>query len=166
MPTSMPTHTSTVVPDSLATSIPTVMYEHVGYLLVRLGKRSQRAFETAVAPLGLRPPHFDLMAVLDQHGPVSQKQAAQLLGVDSARVVALADELADRGALQRANDPADRRRKLLHLTEDGARLFAQASTEAARVQADLTSALSAEQVAALRRGLQDLLSSAPAPTAG
>lgn len=63
-------------------------------------KRSQRAFETAVAPLGMRPPHFDLRAVLDQHGPVSQKQAAQLLGVDSARVVALAGELADRGALQ------------------------------------------------------------------
>ena len=60
------------------------MHTHVGYLLVRLGKRAQRAFESSLVPLGLRPPHFDVLAVLAEQGRLSQKEVAEVLGVDSA----------------------------------------------------------------------------------
>ena len=137
--------------------LPVVMHEHVGYLLVRLGKRAQRAFEEAVAPLGLRPPHFDLLAVLGEQGAVSQKDVATILDVDSARVVAWADELADLGALERTPDPADRRRNLLTLTAEGRRLLRRAQRAAAKVEADLTAALDADGRAALRSLLQRVL---------
>lgn len=137
--------------------LPVVMHDHVPYLLVRLGKRAQRAFEEALVPLGLRPPHFDLLAVLGEHGALSQKAVATILDVDSARVVALADELGDQGALERTPDPADRRRNLLTLTPAGNRLLRKAKRAAVQVESDLTRALDDESRAALRAGLQRLL---------
>lgn len=137
--------------------LPQVMHTHVGYLLVRLGKRAQRAFESSLVPLGLRPPHFDVLAVLAEQGRLSQKEVAEVLGVDSARVVALADELGALGAVERAPDPADRRRNLLVITDSGHDLFERARSLADGVQAELTANLGETEVADVRAALQRLL---------
>lgn len=141
----------------MATTLPDVMHDHVGYLLVRLGKRAQRHFEEALVPLSLRPPLFDVLAVLAAEGALSQKSVADILQIDSARVVGLADELSELGALDRIPDPNDRRRNLLTLTAAGVEMAAQASSVALDVERDLTAALGAGDLRTVRTLLQRLL---------
>ncbi|MDI2130298.1 MarR family winged helix-turn-helix transcriptional regulator [Yinghuangia seranimata] len=75
---------------------------------------------------GLRPKHVGLMTVLAAEGPGrSQQDLARGLGVAPSLVVALADHLEGLGAVRRERDPADRRRQLLTLTDEGRALLAR-----------------------------------------
>lgn len=133
-----------------------VMADHVGYLLVRLGKKAQRSFETAIEPLGLRPPHFDLMCVLNDHENAAQHEVAEILAVDGARIAKLADELVTRDLVIRRANPSDRRRNELMLTRKGRTTLAQALELAAQVEAELAGVLSDSQIATLRRSLKKI----------
>jgi MarR family transcriptional regulator, organic hydroperoxide resistance regulator len=55
-------------------------------------------------------------------GAPSMRELAALMRTDPARVTALADQLEERGLLERRTDPANRRVKQLVLTPEGARV--------------------------------------------
>lgn len=134
--------------------LPEALTGHVGYLGVVLGQRSQARFEEAMARLGIRPVHYDYLATLAEGGPMAQKDLARLVEVDAARIVSLTDELESRGLVDRAVDPADRRRNLVSLTRDGRALFARAQKVAARVENDLLASLTTAERDSLRRLLR------------
>jgi DNA-binding MarR family transcriptional regulator len=137
--------------------LPTALTDHVGYLSVVMGQRSQERFERAMATLELRPVHYDFLAVLAESGPMTQKQLADLLKIDAARIVSLTDELQQRGLVERAVDPRDRRRNLLSLTKDGRATTTKAARLGRSVEKDLLSQLSATDQADLRRLLRRAL---------
>lgn len=52
----------------------------------------------------------------------TQAALAQAIGADKTRIIAVLDELQERGLIERRPDPADRRVHLLSLTDEGRRV--------------------------------------------
>jgi len=68
---------------------------------------------------GWRGYHFRLLAALDQHGPGSQANLSRQTGIDRSDVVATVNQLVGAGLADRHTDPADRRRNVIAVTDDG-----------------------------------------------
>ena len=62
--------------------------------------------------------------------PPSQRELADLLGIEGPSVVSMLDRLERGGLVRREASPLDRRVKLAHLTDDGRTLYARVREEA------------------------------------
>lgn len=81
-----------------------------------LWHRRMRAFD-------LTPPQaISLRKLLD--GPLPMGSVAEVLSCDASTLTGIADRLEERNLIQRQVDPADRRVKLLALTDAGRQLVA------------------------------------------
>jgi DNA-binding MarR family transcriptional regulator len=83
------------------------------------------AYDDALRPSGLRSTQFSMLGVIRAFGPLSSKKLGELMVIDKttlARSVAL---LFREGLIQ-AGKGADRREKLLSLTEEGSTRFRRA----------------------------------------
>jgi DNA-binding MarR family transcriptional regulator len=134
--------------------LPAALTERLGPLLGRAHEAHRRGSAAALAPLGLSPKGFGALAVLADEGPLSQRRLSERQGVDRTTTVAIVDELERLGAVERRQDPADRRANALHVTAHGRRLLprARAAVEAAETAflAALPPADRARLLAALR----------------
>lgn len=90
--------------------------QQLAQVLVTLGERSKADFVEAVQPLGL-PLHL-ARALLRLEVPAQMSDLAERLDCNRSNVTAIADQLERRGLVVRV-PAADRRIKLLTLTEDG-----------------------------------------------
>ncbi|MBT2492836.1 winged helix DNA-binding protein [Streptomyces sp. ISL-96] len=62
---------------------------------------------------------YVVLSALDD-GPVrTQAALAEAIGTDKTRIIATLDQLQESGLISRTPDPADRRARLLSITEDG-----------------------------------------------
>jgi DNA-binding MarR family transcriptional regulator len=140
-------------------------FETVGFLLSQLGFQGSRRFAERLEPLGLNPRTFALLRHLDEDEGRSQHALADALHVPPSRMVALLDELEDRGLAERRSHPTDRRARALYLTSEGRRLFRKAGKVAAAHEAELCADLSkAERVQLL--GLLRRIAASQGLTAG
>lgn len=138
-------------PPEPGTKLPAELVENAGYLLSRLGLRARRRFGEAIAGLGLRPPHFGLLAVLADRDALAQSELAEALGIDPGRLVGLLDELEQSGLVVRAPDAEDRRRHAVKLTRAGRDRVRVARRRAAAVEAGLLAGLAPAERDELRR---------------
>lgn len=80
-----------------------------------------------------------------------------MLGTDRATVVALVDQLQQRGLVRRASNPSDRRAHALRATPAGKRLVKQAHQLMDQCERDFLAGLEERERAALAATLQTLL---------
>jgi MarR family transcriptional regulator, organic hydroperoxide resistance regulator len=73
--------------------------------------------EQRLAPSGLTMKHSWALRALDE--PMSMSGLAERLGIDASYVTAIADQLEERGLIERRPHPTDRRIKSLALTGEG-----------------------------------------------
>jgi MarR family transcriptional regulator, lower aerobic nicotinate degradation pathway regulator len=73
----------------------------------------------ALASAEARRYHYKVLAALDEYGSASQAALGRRCGIDRSDMVATINELADRGFVERAPDPADGRRNVVTLTRKG-----------------------------------------------
>jgi DNA-binding MarR family transcriptional regulator len=125
----------------------------VGFLLSQLGFESSRRWAARLGPLGLEPRQGVVLRVLDANGSLSQADLARAIRVPASKVVGLVDDLEAAGLVERRAEAGDRRVRVIHLTERGARAVADLSRVSAEHETDLTATLSAEE----RRHLLELL---------
>jgi len=124
--------------------------DDVGFLLSRASGLVLRATNAALASSGLRVRSYSvLLLACDTAEGVSQRDLAEVLGLDPSQVVLLVDELATSGLVERKPSAIDRRTKLVRGTDDGRVLRAEA--------AQLVQAAVAAQLAALTGTEQFLL---------
>jgi DNA-binding MarR family transcriptional regulator len=124
--------------------------DDVGFLLSRASGLVVRASNASLAGHGLRVRSYSvLLLAADSDEGVSQRELADVLGLDPSQVVLLVDELAAAGLVERRPSPADRRTKLVVATDAGR---AARTRAAADVGATLT-----RQLAELTAGEQHLL---------
>lgn len=104
----------------------TVPFRSVGFLLSTLGYVVSRGFHEALAPLDLDPRQFAVLRAIGFNEGQPQQALAHRLHIPPSRMVALVDELEQRGLLERRPDPNDRRVRTLHVTEVGRKLLGDA----------------------------------------
>jgi DNA-binding MarR family transcriptional regulator len=78
-----------------------------------------RLTSAELEPLGIGPREWAALNCLDEQHGLSQRQVADLLGVDRTTMVALVDELQANGWVKRRPQPDDRRKNIVGLTKRG-----------------------------------------------
>ena len=124
--------------------VPPLLAHDIGFLLGRLGGVSRRALGDALADRGLAARHHAVLAVLDDRDPLSQRELTETLGLDRSYVVALVDELEERGLVERRPDAADRRKHAVTLTPGGRYVASACLAVASQVEEELLAPLQAE----------------------
>ena len=109
------------------------LVEDLGFLLARASAVALARTNTALAEHGLRARSYSVLALAVAGGRPSQRDLAEFLRLDPSQVVALIDDLEQRGLARREPDPRNRRANVVVATDEGRRLHAAAS-ESARAQ--------------------------------
>jgi len=106
--------------------------------------------------LGMRVKEFASLAILREHSPITQQELGDILFVDANNLVLLLNELESREFALRRRDPADRRRHLVEITDEGIRALDAAEKGIESVEDDVFAPLSATE----RAELHELLAKA------
>jgi MarR family transcriptional regulator for hemolysin len=115
------------------------------------------ALDARLKDLGISQAGWMTIAmVAKSDADLSQKQLADLLGVEGPTIVAMVDRLVGAGLVQRAPSPLDRRVKLILLTEAGGALYAKVRQRADVFRAGLLSGLEPQAVEAATVLLESL----------
>jgi DNA-binding MarR family transcriptional regulator len=123
-----------------------------------VGAHAAARFAERLVALDLAPPHAGILRMLSASPGISQQALAERLAIFPSRLVALVDDLAERGLVERRDDPGDRRAYSLHLTARGHQQLQEIGRLAREHQDALCAALSAaerEQLASLLRRIAD-----------
>jgi DNA-binding MarR family transcriptional regulator len=129
---------------------------YTGFLLGYLGERSRRNFVALLEPHGFHPREFGLMTVMAKRPGITQLELASLARVDPSSMVALLDDLEERGIAERRVDPKDRRRRSVYLTEKGQEQMQVLQREARKAAKAFLGPLSEEERATLNALLRKL----------
>jgi DNA-binding MarR family transcriptional regulator len=120
-------------------------FDNLAFLLSQLGFVASRGFHQALAPLGIEPRHFLLMRHVMRAEGRSQQVLGEMLTVPPSRMVAIVDQLEERGLLERRSNPSDRRARALYLTPAGRRLMGKAFQVAVEYSAGIGATLGPEE---------------------
>ena len=99
---------------------PTRRDEHTGDLVMALARRVRRAYADALAEWHMTPSQSRALRVLaSRPDGMRPSVLAEELRIAPRSATEVADALVDRGWVQRAADPTDRRASVLTLTDSG-----------------------------------------------
>src|SRR6202035_2827631 len=116
-----------------------------GALLDHLARRMRLRAESVLAPLGLRPRHLVALTVLRGRDGITQQALSSTLEMDGTNIVGLLNELEAEAQIEERPSPENRRRRLVALTEAGARRLAEAECALAAVDNEVLGALDDSQ---------------------
>ena len=132
-----------------------VLDDQVGFLM-RVAMQRHTSIFTSRMIEGLTQTQFAALAKLYEVGPCSQNYLGRLIYLDAATIKGVVDRLDLRGFVTALNDPKDRRRRAVALTERGRHVTEAAMPVAAEITAATFGPLTAEeqrQIAKLLRKL-------------
>lgn len=127
-----------------------------GFLLSWNGHRVSANLTAALEPLGLRPPQFGVLRLIDAEPGSTQQQLVERSMIDASTMVAIIDELEQAGLAERRRHETDRRKHAIHLTQRGKRALARALETALATADEIFAPLSAAERDTLRRLLRKL----------
>jgi DNA-binding MarR family transcriptional regulator len=110
----------------------------LAFLLSQVGIYASRQFAERIAEVDLNPPLFRVLNLVDAAEGKSQQAIGAAIEVPASRMVALVDELEQKGLVERRPDPQDRRVRALYLTRKGRQALARGRKIAGRHEEDLT----------------------------
>ena len=105
--------------------------QRVGQLLAVTAHAAQTLATERLEPLRLSPRAWGVLSTIVESGPQTQIALATATATDRTAMVYLLDELEQRGLVERAPNPDDRRSYLIHLTRRGLALQRKAAEELA-----------------------------------
>ncbi|WP_137988458.1 MarR family winged helix-turn-helix transcriptional regulator [Streptomyces vilmorinianum] len=111
-------------------------------LLAMTAARADRLVSAGLAGEDARKWHYSVLASLDEYGPTSQAGLSRRTGIYRSDLVAVINELAERGHVERTPDPEDRRRNVITLTGQGRRHLERLDEVLAGIQDELMEPLS------------------------
>jgi DNA-binding MarR family transcriptional regulator len=125
--------------------------------MTQTAMHAHRLVSEGLAAADARGYHYRLLAALEEFGPASQAALGRRTGIDRSYVVEAVNELADRGLVERARDPEDRRRNIITITPAGVRQLRRLDEVVAGIQDELLASLSADERDELARLLRKVL---------
>jgi DNA-binding MarR family transcriptional regulator len=128
----------------------------LGDLLMRVARTLRRRFIAALAPWDLSPHQARALRVVCARDGVRLSELAEALRIAPRSATEVADGLQERGLVERAGDPDDRRAVRLTPTETGRRVQREVDDARAADSQELFARLSAADRAELERILRQL----------
>jgi len=128
-----------------------------GYLLLKAGTHFHTLIDATLAELGLNGRQLLVLTFTGSEDDLSQQMLSVRLGLDPTIVVALVDELEDRGLVVRERDPDDRRRHRLRITAKGRKVHAAAVRAVATAEQEFLAPLARGDREALRDALVTMM---------
>lgn len=122
------------------------------FLLIRAGAVGRSRGNAVLRELGFKTRDYSILSTAATR-EVTQKDLASFLMLNPSQVVALVDDLEDRGLVQRTTSPHDRRAKIVGVTAAGRRAFTRARKLLAATHEDLLGPLSEQERDVLLRVL-------------
>ncbi len=133
------------------------VYNHcLCFAAQRAARALARRFDEALSPIGLTSGQFSLLTSLNQPEAPSMGSIAALLVMDRTTLTANLKPLEQRGWVEIAVDPADRRVRRLILTAAGRRVLQSALPIWQDVHGEIDRLMPASDGRTLRRGLRAL----------
>lgn len=129
----------------------------LGELLMRVARTQRRRWRESLAPWDLSPHQARALRVVCEREGVRLSDLADALHIAPRSATEVADGLQERGLVERAPDPGDRRAVLLRPTGEGRRVRAEVGRARAADNEALFSRLSPEDRDTLARLLTALL---------
>jgi DNA-binding MarR family transcriptional regulator len=144
----VPKDTKQTAPAGIAKQWPTL-------LMIKLGRITMHRYTEALEPFGIRPRHVAALIELRDRGELPQQSLCGQLHLDPTNLVAILNELEERGLAARRRDPEDRRRHLVEVSDEGIAVIDKVSQVMDEVEADLLDGLEPAE----REQLEGLLTS-------
>lgn len=94
------------------------IYDQPGHLLRRAQQISASIFYDVIGDQ-ITPIQYSVLSVLLDHPGIDQVSVAGLAAIDTSTAASVACRLEERGLLSRRKDPANRRQRILMLTDEG-----------------------------------------------
>jgi DNA-binding MarR family transcriptional regulator len=129
----------------------------LAFLLSQVGIHASRRFAERIAAVDLNPPLFRVLNLVAAAEGRSQQAIGAAIQIPASRMVALVDELEQRGLVERRPDPEDRRVRALFLTGQGKRCLQRGRKIAQQHEEELTAGMSATDRALLVSMLQQIV---------
>ena len=144
-----------VTKDTRDSSPPGIAKQWPTLLMIKLGRITMHRFTEALEPFGIRPRHVGALIELRDRGELTQQSLCGQLHIDPTNLVAILNELEQRGYAKRRRDPDDRRRHLVEVSKKGLAVIDKVSEVMDGVEADLLDGLEPAE----RQRLEGLLTS-------
>jgi DNA-binding MarR family transcriptional regulator len=144
-----------VTKDTKESSAPGIAKRWPTLLMIKLGRITVHRFTEALEPFGIRPRHVAALIELRDHGELTQQALCGRLHLDPTNLVAILNELEQRGYATRRRDPEDRRRHRVEVSKKGLAVIDKVSEVMDGVEDDLLDGLDAAE----REQLEGLLTS-------
>src|SRR3954471_21002400 len=130
----VPKNTKAAAPPGIAKRWPTL-------LMIKLGRITMHRFSEALEPYGIRPRDVAALIELRDSGELTQQTLCGQLHLDPTNLVAILNDLEERGLAARRRDPEDRRRHLVEVSKKGIAVIEKVSEVMDGVEADLLDGL-------------------------
>ncbi|TWP50445.1 MarR family transcriptional regulator [Lentzea tibetensis] len=116
------------------------MYQQPGHLIRRAQQVHNQLWAAEVSS-DVTSTQFAVLSAIAVNPATDQNSLAREASLDTSTVADVVNRLAARGFLARAKHPEDRRRNVLTLTDEGARVFEEISESALRMTDKLVGCL-------------------------
>ena len=114
-------------------------------LMIKLGRITLHRFSEALEPFGIRPRHVAALIELRDRGELTQQSLCGQLHLDPTNLVAILNDLEQRGYATRRRDPEDRRRHLVEVSKKGIAVIEKVSKVMDGVEAELLEGFDADE---------------------
>lgn len=110
-----------------------------GFLITDISRLMRAEMDRRITKLGLgiTPGEARTLAHAARVGPARQMVLAERMGVEAMTLSSFLDKLEARGLIERVTDPADRRAKIVHLTEAAADVLAHIGDVGSKMRAEI-----------------------------
>ncbi len=132
--------------------------DKLGFLIHDAARLVRRRFEAKGSAHGLSAAQWRLMVRLVKEEGVAQARLAELLEIEPISVSRLLDRMEEGGWIERRQDAADRRVRMIFPTEKSRQAFAAIKSAAGDVYDTALAGLSADEQRALVTGLTTIIS--------
>lgn len=129
----------------------------LAFLISQVGIHAARRFSERMAEIDLNPPLFRILNLVEAAEGRSQQMIGEAIQVPPSRMVALVDELEQRGLVERRPDPGDRRVRALYLTPAGRKALFRGRKIAKSHERELTKGMPTADREMLTRLLQQIV---------
>jgi DNA-binding MarR family transcriptional regulator len=123
------------------------------YLMKQVELAVRARLDELVRPAGLTALQYTALTVLERHPDLTSAHLARNSFVTAQTMADMVTSLRAQGLIDRHQDPGDRRRLVLSLTDDGKRLLDRYRQAVADLEAEMLAGLSAGQANSFRTAL-------------